>query len=81
MNGLVNSRKFWLMVWGLVQTVAGHYLKIPADILFALDGLVAVLIASIAHEDAADKRADKMTVPPAEAATENLIAALEGERV
>ena len=51
MNGLLHSRKFWLAVWALVQTIGGHYLTIPTDIITAMDAVVIVLIASIAAED------------------------------
>lgn len=55
MSSLLKSRKFWLAVWGLVQTVIGHFLSLPADLIVALDALVMVLIGSIAAEDAAQK--------------------------
>lgn len=55
MNGLWHSRKFWLAMWGLIQTIIGHYLSLPADIIMAADAVVAVLIASIAAEDVAQK--------------------------
>ena len=49
---LLKSRKFWLAVFGIVQTLALNYLHVPADIWQAIDVLVAVLIAGIAIEDA-----------------------------
>jgi hypothetical protein len=55
MNGLLRSRKFWLAVFGIIQTLVSHYLQIPADIWAAIDGLVIVLIASITAEDVAVK--------------------------
>ena len=55
-KALLYSRKFWLSVFGVVQTLIAHYLSIPADIWQAIDALVLVLIASIAAEDAAEKR-------------------------
>ncbi len=58
MQKLLHSRKFWLMVWGLIQTIAGHYLTIPHDIILAADGLVLALIASIAYEDGEAAKAD-----------------------
>lgn len=55
MSSLLRSRKFWLAVFGVVSTVVLHYFNIPQDIWMAIDGLVAVLIASIAIEDAGEK--------------------------
>ena len=50
---LLQSRKFWLVLFGLVQTIVFHYLPdFPQDVWLAIDGLVAVLIATIAYEDA-----------------------------
>ena len=57
MQSLLYSRKFWLAVYGLIQTIALYYLSVPSDILIAADVLVMVLIGSIAAEDAAMKRA------------------------
>ena len=57
MNGLLYSRKFWLAAFGIVQAVVLHYLNVPDDIWQAIAGLVAVLIASIAFEDAAKHNA------------------------
>lgn len=51
MQSLFHSRKFWLTVWALGQTVAGHYLALPPDVVLAADALVVVLIGSIAYED------------------------------
>lgn len=55
MNGLLRSRKFWLMVFGVVQAVVMNYLDVPKDIWQSIAALVAVLIASIAAEDVAEK--------------------------
>jgi hypothetical protein len=56
MNGLLRSRKFWLAVFGVVQALVLHYLSVPDEIWQAIVALVAVLIATIAVEDAAAKR-------------------------
>ena len=56
MKSLLRSRKFWLAVFGIVQALVLHYLRIPDEIWQSIAGLVAVLIASIAYEDAAGKR-------------------------
>jgi len=52
MKSLLYSRKFWLAVFGIAQAVILHYFQVPEDIWQAIAGLVAVLIASIALEDA-----------------------------
>lgn len=52
MNGLLQSRKFWLAVFAVIQAVVLHYLAVPEQIWQSIAGLVAVLIASIAIEDA-----------------------------
>jgi len=55
MNGLLKSRKFWLAVFGIVQAVVLHYFAVPEEIWQSIAGLVMVLIASIAVEDAGAK--------------------------
>ena len=52
MKSLLYSRKFWLAVFGIAQAVILHYFQVPEDIWQAIAGLVAVLIAGIALEDA-----------------------------
>jgi len=54
-NGLLKSRKFWLTAFGVIQAVVFHYLNVPEEIWQAVAALVAVLIGSIAIEDAAEK--------------------------
>ena len=49
------SRKFWLAVFAIVQAVVLHYLAVPEEIWQAIAGVVAVLIGSIAIEDAGEK--------------------------
>jgi len=56
MNGLIHSRKFWLAVFAVVQTVVLHYVDVPQDIWVSINALVIVLISGIAIEDAAEKR-------------------------
>jgi hypothetical protein len=63
MNGLLKSRKFWLAVFGIVQALVLHYLSVPDDIWQAIAGLVAVLIASIAVEDAGSNIGSNMQPP------------------
>lgn len=54
---IYKSRKFWLAVYGVVQTLVLHYFAVPTDIIASVDALVVVLIAGIAYEDAAFKAA------------------------
>ena len=49
------SRKFWLAVFAIVQAVVLHYLSVPESIWQAIAAMVAVLIGSIAIEDAGQK--------------------------
>jgi len=56
MASLLRSRKFWLAVFGVVQTLVFHYFAIDPEIWASIDALVIVLITTIAVEDAAEKR-------------------------
>ena len=56
MNGLLQSRKFWLAVFAVIQTVVLHYVDVPQDIWVSINALIIVLISGIAIEDAAEKR-------------------------
>ena len=55
MSGLLKSRKFWLAVFGVVQSVVLFYFDIPEAVWQSIDALVGVLIAGIALEDAGQK--------------------------
>lgn len=55
LQSLFRSRKFWLAVFGVVQAVVLHYLNVPDEVWKSIAGLVAVLIGSIAVEDAGAK--------------------------
>ena len=59
MSSLLKSRKFWLAVFGVVQAIVLHYFSVPDEIWQAVAALVAVLIASIAIEDAGLKAGGK----------------------
>jgi hypothetical protein len=53
---LVNSRKFWLAVFAVIQSIVfASWPSFPPDVWQAIDGLVIVLITSIAAEDVAAK--------------------------
>ena len=56
MNGLLRSRKFWLACAGVLQAVVLNSLDVPAEVWGSIMALIAVLINSIAMEDAAEKR-------------------------
>ena len=60
---LLRSRKFWLALFGVIQTIVLHYLSVPQDIWMAIDALVGVLISAIAVEDYAEKRGGVMIAP------------------
>lgn len=55
MSGLLKSRKFWLAVFGVIQAVVLFYFEVPEEIWQTIAGLVAVVIAGIAVEDAGAK--------------------------
>jgi hypothetical protein len=56
LNGLLKSRKFWLAVFGVFQSVFFYYVPaFPEEIWKSIDVLVVVLILSIAIEDAGKK--------------------------
>lgn len=58
MASLLKSRKFWLAIVGVVQTVLFQYVpSFPKEVWLSIDGLLIVLIGSIAAEDAAEKSA------------------------
>ena len=57
---IYKSRKFWLAVYGMAQTLVLHYFQVPIDIIAAVDALIVVLISSIAYEDAARVGMDLM---------------------
>lgn len=56
LKSLLHSRKFWLAVFAVVQAVVLQYFDVPSEIWQSIVALVGVLIASIAVEDAAEKR-------------------------
>jgi hypothetical protein len=56
MASLLKSRKFWLAVFGAVQTILFQFVPdFPKDVWVAIDAIVGVLIAAIAIEDAGAK--------------------------
>lgn len=57
LRSLLRSRKFWLAVFGLGQTIVLHLVSVDPAVWQAIDALVIVLIAAIAGEDMAAKRA------------------------
>ena len=60
---IYKSRKFWLAVYGVAQTLVLHYFQVPADIIAAVDALIVVLISAIAYEDAANATAGRYDGP------------------
>ena len=58
MKSLLYSRKFWLAVVALGQTILFQFLPdFPKEVWIAIDAVLVVLIGSIAAEDAAEKSA------------------------
>lgn len=55
MKSLLRSRKFWLAVFAIVQSLVLHYLDVPQDVWQTIAALVGVVIAGIAIEDAGEK--------------------------
>lgn len=58
MNGfktLLHSRKVLIAVFAVVQALVLQYLDVPDAVWQSISGLAAVLIASIAAEDFAEK--------------------------
>jgi len=52
MKALLHSRKFWLAVFGVVQTVLFQfYPQFNQQVWQSIDALIVVLIAAIAYED------------------------------
>jgi hypothetical protein len=52
---LFKSRKFLLALFAVVQSIVFHFCNVAPELWQAIDALVAVLIAMIAAEDAAQK--------------------------
>jgi len=53
---LLHSRKFWLSVVALTQTILFQFLpSFPAAVWQAIDGVLVILIITIAAEDVAEK--------------------------
>lgn len=54
-KALFRSRKFLLALFGAIQAIVLHYVNVPDEIWQSIAALVAVVIAGIAAEDAAEK--------------------------
>ena len=55
LGGLLESRKFWLAVFGVLQAVVLQYFDVPESLWQSIAAIVMVLIGAIAGEDMADK--------------------------
>jgi len=56
LKSLLHSRKFWLAVFGVIQSLVLHYVPgFPPEVWQSIDALVIAVIAGIALEDAALK--------------------------
>lgn len=64
LEALLRSRKFWLAVIGVVQTVLFQFVPdFPKEVWQSINILLGVLIAAIAIEDAAEKSAPTTVIP------------------
>jgi hypothetical protein len=54
-KGLLYSRKFWLAVLGVAQSLILHYMDVPDEIWLSINGLLVTVIFGIAYEDGAAK--------------------------
>ena len=54
---IFKSRKFWLAVLGVIQTLTFHYFDFPQEVWASIDALLVALIMGIALEDAGEKSA------------------------
>ena len=73
LDALIHSRKFWLAVFGVIQTVLFQFVpQFPEAVWQSINVLVLVLIGAIAVEDAAEKRSNTYRVQfPGEAPAES----------
>jgi len=59
-KNLLKSRKFWLAVVGVVQSILFHFMPdFPDGVWVSVNALIAILIGAIAYEDAAAKRSGR----------------------
>jgi hypothetical protein len=64
MNGLLHSRKFWLAFFALIQTLIFQFFpQFPQAVWQSIDGVVVILIMSIATEDAGAKIGTALQLP------------------
>lgn len=54
-KNLLRSRKFWLMIVGIVQTIVLEYFGVSQEVWQAINTLLLILIGAIAVEDAGAK--------------------------
>jgi len=58
LSSLLHSRKFWLSVIAIIQTIVFHLIpNFPAEVWQAINVILLFLVGMIAVEDAAAKRA------------------------
>ncbi len=64
LNGLLHSRKFWLAVVALAQTIIFQFVPdFPPAVWQAIDGVLVALIAAIAVEDLGSNIAERRSNP------------------
>jgi hypothetical protein len=52
-KGLLRSRKFWIAVLALGNTIVSTYFQVPQNVTISVNAVLLVVIGSIAYEDAA----------------------------
>ena len=63
LKALLHSRKFLLAIVAVIQIIVVEGLGLPAEVWQGIAAILMFLIGSIAHEDAAAKRADTKYIP------------------
>lgn len=64
LEALLRSRKFWLAIVGVVQTIVFQYFPdFPKEVWISINALLGILIAAIAVEDAAEKASTTTVIP------------------
>ena len=75
---MLYSRKFWLAIVALVQSIVLSLTDFPPELWVSVNALLAAVIAATAYEDAALKRAGKL---PAISAENLLVSLLRSRKV
>jgi hypothetical protein len=52
---LLQSRKVWLAILGVITAIVSYYLDVPAEVWVPIEGLLFTVIVTITAEDVALK--------------------------